>query len=54
MGLPAAEAVPLLLRINKVEEARELARQHRDKQPELLNMVSAHVVGSVDSTKTTR
>lgn len=30
--LPAAEAVPCLLKLNKVEEARELARQFREKQ----------------------
>ena len=46
--LPAAEAVPLLLGIERVDEAREAARAVKEKQPELLRAVNAHVAGDRD------
>ena len=36
----AAEAVPVWLKIGRFDEARKLALQHKDKQPELLKMVT--------------
>jgi len=38
--LAAAEAVPMWLRIGRVDEARRVAIQHKDRQPELLKMVT--------------
>ena len=37
--LPPAESVPLWLKIGRVDDARKVAMQHKEKQPELLKMV---------------
>ena len=37
-----AEAVPLLLKCERLEAARAIAVGHKEKQPELLRMVSSH------------
>lgn len=41
--MPAAEAVPTLLRLAEPDAARRVAVQHKEKQPELLRAVSAYV-----------
>lgn len=38
--LSAAEAVPTWLRIGRIDEARRVALAHKEKQPELLKMVT--------------
>ena len=38
--LTAAEAVPVWLQIGRLDEARRVAMQHKDKQPELLKLVT--------------
>ena len=43
--LAAAEAVPMWLRIGRVDEARRVAIQHKDRQPELLKMVTEQMRG---------
>jgi hypothetical protein len=40
--MPAAEAVPLLLRAGDAAAARAVAERHADKAPELLALVEAH------------
>jgi hypothetical protein len=47
--LPPAEAVPLLLDpIGRLDVARDVAMAHKEKQPELLRLVSTHGAGSTD------
>ena len=36
--LPPAEAVPVYLQIGRVDDARRIALQHKDKQPQLLEL----------------
>ena len=43
--LTPAEAVPMYLQINKVDDARRVAVQHKDKQPDLLEAVLKHAEG---------
>ena len=41
--MPPAEAVPALLRVGIPEAARRIAVQHKEKHPDLLTAVSAHI-----------
>ncbi len=40
--LAAADAVPLYLKLGRIDEARRVAVQHKDKQPELLRMITEY------------
>ena len=40
--LPPAEAVPVYLQIGKVDDARRIALQHKEKQPQLLELCLQH------------
>ena len=41
--MPAAEAVPALLKLAEPDAARRIAVQHKEKNPELLRAVSTYV-----------
>jgi len=41
--MPAAEAVPTLLKLAEPDAARRIAVQHKEKHPELLRAVSTYV-----------
>ena len=43
--LTPAEAVPIWLRIGRVDDARKVAMTVKDRQPELLKMVTDHAGG---------
>ena len=43
--LPAAEAVPVWITLGRIDEARRVALQYKDKQPELLKMVTEASAG---------
>ena len=43
--LTAAEAVPVWLKIGRIDDARRVALQHKEKQPELLRLVTDAVMG---------
>ena len=40
--MPPAEAVPVYLQIGKVDDARRIALQHKEKQPQLLELCLQH------------
>lgn len=41
--LAAAEAVPVWIKIDRLDDARRVALMHKDKQPELLKLVTDHM-----------
>ena len=48
--LVAAESVPVYLKIGKLDDARRIALQYKDKQPELLKAVTDHVLANISSS----
>ena len=46
--LAPAEAVPVWLTIGRVDEARRVALAHKDRQPQLLRMVTDQLAGGAD------
>jgi hypothetical protein len=47
--LSAAEAVPIWLRVGRVDEARKVAMPLKDRQPELITMVTDYVLAATSA-----